>query len=47
MYAWMARWLKRAPADVRCRALVHADSPADLLVFHQRPLPPDAVTPSS
>jgi dienelactone hydrolase len=46
MYAWMARWLKGAPADVRVpeRAFT-AEAPADLLVFHQRALPPNAITP--
>ena len=44
MYAWMARWLQGAPDDAtRREENFTADSPADLLVFHQRPLPPDAV----
>ena len=44
MYAWMARWLKGAPADVQVRERSFtADPPADLMVFHQRPLPPGAV----
>jgi len=45
MYAWLARWMKGAPADVQVRERnFTADSPADLLVFHQRPLPPEALT---
>jgi hypothetical protein len=45
MYAWMARWLKQAPADVRiAERSFTPEAPADLLVFHQRPLPPNAVT---
>jgi len=45
MYAWLARWMKGAPADVQVRERSFtADSPADLLVFHQRPLPPEALT---
>jgi hypothetical protein len=45
MYAWLARWMKNAPADVKVpERSFTADSPADLLVFHQRPLPPEALT---
>jgi hypothetical protein len=45
MYAWLARWMKGAPAGVQVRERPFtADSPADLLVFHQRPLPPEALT---
>ena len=45
MYAWMARWLKQAPADVRITERSFSpDAPADLLVFHQRPLPAHVVT---
>ena len=45
MYAWLARWMKGAPADVQVRERSFtADSPADLLVFHQRTLPPEALT---
>jgi len=45
MYAWLARWMKGAPADVQVRERSFtADSPADLMVFHQRPLPAEAVT---
>lgn len=45
MYGWLARWMKGAPADVQVRERgFTADSPADLLVFHQRALPPEALT---
>ena len=45
MYAWMARWLQGAAADVkRPERSFTPESPADLLVFHGRPLPPHAVT---
>ena len=45
MYAWLARWMKGAPSDVQVRERSFtADSPADLLVFHQRALPPEART---
>lgn len=45
MYAWMARWLQHAPADVRREDRSFTpEAPADLLVFHQRPLPGNAVT---
>jgi len=45
MYAWMARWLQREPADVRRteRGFTPDPLPA-LLVFHQRALPANAVT---
>jgi hypothetical protein len=45
VYAWMARWLQQAPADVKRpeRSFTPAPLP-DLLVFHQRALPPHAVT---
>ena len=47
MYAWMARWLQQAAPDVRRQERSFTpESPADLLVFHQRPLPPNAVTAS-
>ena len=47
MYAWMARWLQGAPADVRRQERSFtADPPADLLVFYQRPQPGNAVTAS-
>jgi dienelactone hydrolase len=47
MYAWMAQWLQGAPPGERRpeRAFTPA-SPADLLVFHQRPLPSHARTES-
>jgi hypothetical protein len=45
MYAWLARWMKGAPADVQVNERSFtADSPADLLVFHQRGLPPEALS---
>ena len=45
MYAWLARWMKGAPADVQVRERSFtADSPADLLVFHQRALPAEALS---
>ena len=47
MYPWMARWLQNAPPDTkRPERSFTPESPADLLVFHQRPLPPNAVTSS-
>jgi hypothetical protein len=46
MYAWMARWLQHAPADVvRPEQSFTPDAPPDLLVFHHRALPSNAVTP--
>jgi dienelactone hydrolase len=45
VYAWMARWLQQAPADVkRTEKSFEPDPLPDLLVFHQRPLPANAVT---
>jgi hypothetical protein len=45
MYAWMARWLKHAPADARpAERPFTAPALPDLLVFHQRPLPPGSVS---
>jgi dienelactone hydrolase len=45
MYAWMARWLQQAPPDVRLSERAFTVEPlSDLLVFYQRPLPPEAVT---
>jgi dienelactone hydrolase len=45
MYAWMARWLKGAPASPRIEERPFSpDALPDLLVFHQRPLPERAVT---
>jgi dienelactone hydrolase len=47
MYAWMARWLQNAPADVRLpERPFTVDALSDLLVFHQRPLPSGAVNPA-
>src|SRR4051812_7560563 len=47
MYAWMAHWLKGAPLEPRlAEPEFTPDPPPDLLVFFQRPLPPDAVTPA-
>jgi len=47
MYAWMARWLQGAPADVRRPERSFSPGPLpELLVFHGRPLPPGAVTPA-
>ncbi len=44
MYAWMARWLQGAPAEVkRPEKGFTPDSLNDLLVFHQRPLPAGAL----
>ena len=46
VYAWMARWLQHAPADVkRPEKSFEADPLPGLLVFHQRALPANAVTP--
>jgi hypothetical protein len=45
MYAWMARWLQQAPADVRRPERSFTPDPLpDVLVFHERPLPSGAVT---
>jgi hypothetical protein len=45
MYAWMARWLKGAPADVRIAERGFSVEPLqELLVFYQRPRPQNAVT---
>jgi hypothetical protein len=44
MYAWMARWLQQAPADARPAERSFSPEPVNsLLVFHQRPLPSNAV----
>ena len=44
LYAWMARWLKGAPAGVRVEEKeFHPDPLPALLVFHQRPLPDGAI----
>jgi hypothetical protein len=45
MYAWMARWLKGAAAGTQvAERPFTAPGLPDLLVFHQRPLPPGAAT---
>jgi hypothetical protein len=45
VYAWMARWLQHAPADVkRIEKAFTPDPLPHLLVFHSRPLPSHAVT---
>ena len=45
VYAWMARWLKNAPADVKvAERSFQADALPDLLVFYGRPLPDGALT---
>ena len=47
VYAWMARWLKSAPADVRvAETPFEPDRLRDVLVFFDRPLPGHAVTAS-
>lgn len=44
VYAWMARWLQDAPADVRREERPFTPDPLpDLLVFHQRSVPQNAV----
>ena len=48
VYAWMARWLKGAPADVRVRERPfqarELSAPSELLVFYGRPMPAEALT---
>jgi dienelactone hydrolase len=45
MYAWMARWLKGAPAQDRIEEKSFTPEPLqNLLVFHSRGLPPGAMT---
>jgi dienelactone hydrolase len=45
VYAWMARWLKNAPADVRiAERPFTVERLTDLLVFAGRPLPDGALT---
>jgi hypothetical protein len=45
VYAWMARWLQNAPADVKVTEKeFQTEKLRDLLVFYDRPLPPGAVT---
>ena len=47
MYAWMARWLQQAPASARLPERSFSVEPLqDLLVFHRRALPSEAVTPA-
>jgi dienelactone hydrolase len=47
MYAWMARWFQNGPAEARrAEKSFTVDPVPDLLVFFQRPLPADAVTPT-
>jgi dienelactone hydrolase len=44
VYAWMARWLQNQPAGVRREERPFTPEPLpDLLVFHHRPYPQDAV----
>jgi hypothetical protein len=44
MYAWMARWLQHAPADVRRdERSFSPEGVSSLLVFFQQPLPANAV----
>jgi hypothetical protein len=45
VYAWMARWLKNAPADIKVEEKAFTPDPLpDLLVFHERTMPASAVT---
>jgi hypothetical protein len=45
VYAWMARWLKNAPADVKVAERTFRPEPlSDSLVFFGRPLPEHALT---
>lgn len=45
VYAWMARWLQDAPADVRREERTFTPDPLpELLVFHGRPMPQHAVS---
>ena len=45
MYAWMARWLKNAPAGVRvAEREFRPEAVPNLLVFYGRPLPDGALT---
>jgi hypothetical protein len=45
VYAWMARWLKDAPADVRIEEQsFQPEAAPDALVFYGRPMPASAVT---
>jgi hypothetical protein len=46
MYAWMVRWLQQAPASAKLPERSFSVEPLqDLLVFHGRELPSEAVTP--
>jgi hypothetical protein len=46
MYAWMARWMQNAPADVRRPERSFTPDPlTDLLVFYGRPMPGTALLP--
>jgi hypothetical protein len=45
MYSWMARWLQKAPADTQRPERAFTPDPLnDLLVFHDRALPPGSLT---
>jgi dienelactone hydrolase len=45
VYAWMARWLENAPADVRVvERTFRPEMLSDALVFYGRPLPDNALT---
>ena len=45
VYAWMARWLKNAPADAKVvERSFQPDPLSDVLVFYGRPLPDGALT---
>ncbi len=45
VYAWMARWLKNASADVRvAERTFRPEAPSDVLVFYGRPLPEQSLT---
>jgi hypothetical protein len=45
VYAWMARWLKNAPADTKVpERSFQPDLAPDVLVFYGRPLPDGALT---
>ncbi len=49
MYAWMARWLQQTPPDITPDIKIversfTVEPLSDLLVFHRRPLPAEAVT---
>ena len=47
MYAWMARWLQHGPASPKLPERSFSVEPLqDLLVFHGRAVPPEAVAPA-